>query len=104
MPSGLGTALHCSAGGPDGPQLMTTAAIEPISGPLTATVVPPGSKSITNRALVAAALAAGRSALRGALVADDTEAMVDCLRRLGIDIRIADHTVTVDGAGGRIPA
>src|SRR3954464_6067572 len=83
---------------------MNTAAIAPISGPLAATWVPPGAKSITNRALVAAALAAGRSTLRGALVADDTEAMVDCLRRLGIDIRTADDTATGDGAGGRIPA
>jgi 3-phosphoshikimate 1-carboxyvinyltransferase len=82
----------------------TAAAIEPISGPLAATVVPPGSKSITNRALVAAALAAGRSTVRGALVADDTEAMVDCLRRLGLEIRTDGDTVTVDGTGGRIPA
>ena len=62
------------------------AAVEPVGGPLDATVVPPGSKSITNRALVAAALADGRSTLSGALVADDTEAMVDCLRRLGVAI------------------
>src|SRR3954454_2571151 len=80
------------------------AAIEPISGPLAATVVPPGSKSITNRALVAAALAAGRSTLRGALVADDTEAMMDCLRRLGVDIGTSGDTVTVDGTSGRTPA
>src|SRR5215213_693701 len=82
----------------------TPAAVEPIRGPLAATVVPPGSKSITNRALVAAALAAGRSTLRGALVADDTEAMIDCLRRLGLEIRKNGDTVTVDGTGGRIPA
>src|SRR3954451_1673991 len=83
---------------------MNTAAIAPISGPLAATVVPPGSKSITNRALVAAALATGRSTLRGALVADDTEAMMDCLRRLGVDVGTAGDTVTVDGTSGRIPA
>ena len=79
------------------------ASIEPVSGPLDATVVPPGSKSITNRALVAAALAGGRSTLHGALVADDTEAMVDCLRRLGIAIATTGTTMVVDGAGGRIP-
>jgi 3-phosphoshikimate 1-carboxyvinyltransferase len=79
------------------------ASIEPVRGPLDATVVPPGSKSITNRALVAAALADGRSTLHGALVADDTEAMVDCLRRLGIAIATTGTTIVVDGAGGRIP-
>jgi 3-phosphoshikimate 1-carboxyvinyltransferase len=80
------------------------ASIEPVSGTLDATVVPPGSKSITNRALVAAALAGGRSTLHGALVADDTEAMVDCLRRLGFGIATTGTTIVVDGAGGRIPA
>jgi 3-phosphoshikimate 1-carboxyvinyltransferase len=80
------------------------AVIEPVRGPIDATVVPPGSKSITNRALVAAALATGRSTLRGVLVADDTEAMVDCLRRLGITVDAAGDRLTVGGAGGRIPA
>ncbi len=80
------------------------ATIEPIIGPLHATVIPPGSKSITNRALVAAALAEGRSTLRGALVADDTAAMVECLQRLGFGVDVTGTTVVVDGAGGRIPA
>jgi len=79
------------------------AVVEPVRRPLDATVVPPGSKSITNRALVAAALATGRSMLHGALVADDTEAMVDCLRRLGVAIDAAGDTVTIEGTGGRIP-
>ncbi|MDZ4781143.1 MAG: 3-phosphoshikimate 1-carboxyvinyltransferase [Planctomycetia bacterium] len=75
-------------------------------GPLNATIRPPGSKSITNRALVCAALAAGRSTLSGALDSDDTRVMVDCLRKLGIAV---DHsaearTLTVDGCGGRISA
>ncbi len=84
---------------------MEPAVIEPVHGPLDATVALPGSKSITNRALVAAALAPGRSTLHGVLVADDTEAMVDCLRRLGIVIDQAPDatTLVVDGAGGRIP-
>jgi len=83
---------------------MEVATIEPVVGPLDATVVPPGSKSITNRALVAAALADGRSTVANALVADDTEAMVDCLRRLGFTVEVAGDGLTVDGAGGRIPA
>ncbi len=82
------------------------ARIEPLAGPLDATVVPPGSKSITNRALVAAALAAGRSTITGALAADDTEAMIDCLRRLGLGVEVngGGTTLAVDGAGGHIPA
>jgi 3-phosphoshikimate 1-carboxyvinyltransferase len=81
-------------------------AIEPVAGPLDATVVVPGSKSITNRALVCAALATGPSTLTGALVADDTDAMAECLRQLGIGIgtQADGTTVVVDGAGGRIPA
>lgn len=64
---------------------MTTATrtITPLMRPPEATVTPPGSKSITNRALLLAALAQGASVLRGALVADDTEAMAAALRALG---------------------
>jgi 3-phosphoshikimate 1-carboxyvinyltransferase len=74
-----------------------------------ATVVLPGSKSLTNRALILAALASGPVVLRGALWSEDTQAMVDCLERLGFGIRVADdpaepanRTLTVDGGGGRI--
>src|SRR5262249_5990381 len=81
-------------------------AVEPVAGPLDATVVVPGSKSVTNRALVCAGLAGGGSTLTGALVADDTEAMVDCLRRLGIAVAAVDGgtTLVVEGCGGSIPA
>jgi 3-phosphoshikimate 1-carboxyvinyltransferase len=74
-------------------------AIEPLAGPLHATVTVPGSKSITNRALVCAALAPGRSRLTGALQADDTEAMVGCLRGLGVPVDAQWPTVTVRGGG-----
>jgi len=56
------------------------------AGPFDATVRPPGSKSITNRALVCASLADGRSLLRGALDSDDTRVMVDSLQRLGLEV------------------
>jgi 3-phosphoshikimate 1-carboxyvinyltransferase len=80
-------------------------AVEPLSGPLDATVVVPGSKSLTNRALVAAALASGTSVIEGALFADDTEAMVEALRALGFDVLAepAAARVTVTGAAGVIP-
>ena len=76
--------------------------IEPIVDPLDVTVTLPGSKSITNRALVCAALATGTSTLTHALHADDTEAMVEGLEALGarIDTGWADGRLTVTGTGG----
>jgi 3-phosphoshikimate 1-carboxyvinyltransferase len=61
---------------------------------------------VTNRALVTAALAGGRSLLRGALFSDDTRYMVDGLQALGFPVETdeAALTVTVTGTGGRIPA
>ena len=61
--------------------------VMPLTAPPDATVVVPGSRSITNRALVCAALAEGHSSLTGVLAAEDTEAMLDCLRSLGIVAR-----------------
>src|SRR3954453_17482725 len=78
--------------------------IEPLTRRPHAIVTVPGSKSITNRALICAALAAGVSVLEGALWADDTEAMVGCLQALGIDIEVDGNRMTVHGQGGRIPA
>jgi len=75
-------------------------AIEPLTGPLHAVVEVPGSKSITNRALVCAALAPGRSRLTGALQADDTEAMIGCLRSLGVPVEADWPILAVDGGGG----
>ena len=58
--------------------------IIPVPGPVQATVTIPGSKSITNRALILAALSENPRELKGALWSEDTEAMRDCLERLGI--------------------
>lgn len=58
--------------------------IQPLTKTLDAAIRPPGSKSITNRALVCAALAVGASRLRGALDSDDTRVMIDGLRALGV--------------------
>ena len=81
-----------------------TVAITP-SGPLDAVIRPPGSKSITNRALVCAALAAGRSKLTGCLDSEDTRVMLAALRQLGIaiDVDALRQTVTVEGCDGKIP-
>jgi 3-phosphoshikimate 1-carboxyvinyltransferase len=75
-------------------------------GPLRGTIRPPGSKSITNRALVCAALAEGQSLLSGVLDSDDTRAMIEALPRLGIGVEHdrENATVQVVGCGGRLPA
>lgn len=71
-----------------------------------ASVRPPGSKSLTNRALLLAALAEGESHLTGVLFADDTRAMLKCLQDLGIQVTIdeSNKSVTVVGTGGRMQA
>jgi 3-phosphoshikimate 1-carboxyvinyltransferase len=77
---------------------------------VTADVTVPGSKSITNRALILAALADGEVRLTGALWSEDTQIMVDALRLLGFTIAVAEDAaepcnrhLTVRGLGGRVP-
>lgn len=83
--------------------------VPPAAAPRAELVVP-GSKSITNRALVLASLARGRTTLRGALWSEDTQVMVDCLERLGFGITVANdpdepanRTIAVEGGGGVLP-
>ena len=80
-------------------------AIQPC-GQIHGRIRPPGSKSITNRALICAALADGTSTLEGALDSDDTQVMIESLGRLGIPIEIRDagQTLVVHGCGGKLPA
>ncbi len=84
---------------------MNTYACTPVTQPLDGTVRLPGSKSITNRVLIAAALADGHSLLTGLLLADDTRLMIDALRALGIAITIDESAATaeVSGCGGQLP-
>ena len=79
--------------------------VEPITRPFDVKLSPPGSKSLTNRALVLAALGDGTSDLSNVLFADDTLVMLDCLSRLGFDVQIdrSRNEVTVTGLAGRIP-
>lgn len=62
------------------------------AGPISGTQQIPGSKSVTNRALILAALAAGPSTIVGTLRSRDTDLMMDALRSLGVDITPADGT------------
>jgi 3-phosphoshikimate 1-carboxyvinyltransferase len=71
---------------------------------LAASVHVPGSKSITNRALLIAALARGDSQLRGALASDDTRVMCDALAALGCRIERGDDAWRVQGRDGALTA
>jgi len=77
--------------------------IEP-RGPLDARVRVPGSKSVTNRALLVAALAAGPSRLTGALASDDTRVMAESLAALGVPMEAADGSWRIEGVDGRLRA
>ena len=81
-------------------------AITPVQRPIQGRVRVPGSKSITNRAVICAALANGTSHITGALDSDDTRIMINGLQKLGFDINVdwKRHVITVRGAGGCIPA
>jgi 3-phosphoshikimate 1-carboxyvinyltransferase len=80
--------------------------IRPVSQPVNAVIQVPGSKSITNRALVMAALADGESILENALFSEDSHWCSKCLRRLGIDVIANERaeTFTINGLGGKLPA
>ena len=84
--------------------------IVPLAQPVRAEITVPGSKSITNRALILAALAEGEVTLEGALWSEDTQIMVECLQELGfmVDVRpdpneFSNRTITVYGKGGDVP-
>ena len=78
--------------------------VRPPAAPPSGVVTVPGSKSLTNRALLLAGLAAGRSLITGALDADDTRLMVAALRRCGVDVVATDAatTLAVSGIGGPV--
>lgn len=80
--------------------------ITPVDYPVRGIMRPPGSKSITNRALILAALADGTTNLTGVLDSQDTRVMIDSLKRLGFDVsqNIDDCHCSITGCGGEIPA
>ncbi len=93
------------------PPLADPLPILPARGPLDAVVGIPGSKSLTNRALILAALSNGVTRLEGALWAEDTRWMVEGLRRLGFKIEEqpdplngCNRILCVEGRGGKVPA
>ncbi|WIJ23537.1 3-phosphoshikimate 1-carboxyvinyltransferase [Devosia sp. RR2S18] len=76
--------------------------IVPPGRPLVGRVAPPGSKSITNRALLLAALAHGTSRLSGALKSKDTTLMAAALRQMGVVVEEPDATSFIVTSSGRL--
>jgi 3-phosphoshikimate 1-carboxyvinyltransferase len=90
-------------GGPPDPPGPLPAALELLpAGPVSMRLAAPASKSVTNRALLCAALAEGTSHLRGAAASDDAEAMTTALGQLGARVELRPGTWTVTGTGGRL--
>jgi 3-phosphoshikimate 1-carboxyvinyltransferase len=85
---------------------VTDITLTPFARPFDATIAPPGSKSLTNRALVVAALADGESTLSNLLIADDTEVMIEGLKALGFKLHVdrKKMRVRVVGKAGAVPA
>jgi 3-phosphoshikimate 1-carboxyvinyltransferase len=79
--------------------------IKPLISPINTTIEIPGSKSITNRALLLAALAKGRSTLSGVLFSDDTLVFLNALKVLGVKLTISveNKTVIIEGIDGKFP-
>jgi 3-phosphoshikimate 1-carboxyvinyltransferase len=84
--------------------------IIPLDKLVQAEITVPGSKSITNRALILAALGEGETTLQGALWSEDTQVMVECLQELGFMVNVepdvqeaCNRTITVYGKGGLVP-
>ena len=75
------------------------------AGKIMATVMVPGSKSYTNRALITAALASGRSVIKNPLFSDDTGYMVSCLKKTGVSVESLpeDNELLITGCNGRVP-
>ncbi len=80
--------------------------ITPATRPLATIVSIPGSKSITNRALLIGAMAEGRSTIENVLFSDDTGHVLESLKQLGFQLTIeeAERRVTISGLGGQIPS
>ncbi len=80
--------------------------IRPLAGPLHAEIPVPGSKSISNRALVLAALSQGSTTLSNLQFSDDSRRMLDCLKNLGYAVSWDEEakSAVVEGRGGEVPA
>ncbi|HEX4186038.1 MAG TPA: hypothetical protein VHY78_09265, partial [Stellaceae bacterium] len=82
---------------------VAAARVRPLGRAIEARLAVPGSKSLSNRALILAAMAEGTTNLSGLLLSDDTYWCADALRRLGVEIAVNGMAATVHGIGRRRP-
>ncbi len=85
--------------------MLDSVEINPVPAPIRGSIRPPGSKSLTNRALIIAALANGKTELTGVLESVDTRVMATALDTLGVHVEtdFDSHRMQVSGTGGTIP-
>ncbi len=95
-------AAHSSFSPGDFPKALS---VHPVSEPFSGTVSLPGSKSITNRALLIASLAEGQSQLSNALYCDDSLYLAEALKKMGVEVTLNEESrsFVVDGCGGGLP-
>lgn len=96
MPDPSGSSLDSRSGA-------VVRRVETFSGPISAEVRPPGSKSLTNRAIILAALCRGDGVLRHPLRSNDTDGLVTACETLGTIVRLEGHVLRLDGGDGRFP-
>ncbi len=79
--------------------------IQAVKKPIEATIIVPGSRSMTHRALLLAALADGTSNLSGMLISEDTNAFITALQELGVSIQFNElkRSCTIEGCNGQFP-
>jgi 3-phosphoshikimate 1-carboxyvinyltransferase len=77
--------------------------VAPLGRSINAELVVPGSKSVSNRALILAGMSEGTTVLTGVLRSDDTYWCIDALKRLGASVGVSDTRVTIAGIGRRRP-
>ena len=80
-------------------EFLDVPALDSVNG----TVNLPGSKSISNRILLMAALSQGTTVVHDLLASDDTQVMLTALQQLGCNVRQEGHSVHVEGIGGQLP-
>ena len=85
--------------------MISEISVRPFGGPCRAGVLTPGSKSLTNRAMVLAALKPRITTLTGVLLSRDTEIMADCLVKLGysVNVNAEEKSIKIVGRYGGIP-
>ncbi len=89
---------------PTSPRSVAPRSVARIRGPVRAALRPPGSKSLTNRYVILAALCRGEGVLRHPLSSDDTDRLLAAIETLGLIVRSEGQVVRVDGGDGRFPA